>query len=388
MSIGGSDMPRYPGVTDDEIIRMYKSGMSYKEMEAKIGLTSRAILNVVHKHGLQANREQSSGRPRKHAVNEDFFKTWSHEMAWVLGLFITDGNVSSKVHSISFSQKDEGILRSIAQYMEADYMLAPFGPTMQTPTLILNSKEMKIDLDKLGIGPRKSFNVPFPNVPEEFLPSFVRGVIDGDGWVSRDGYVMHITSASNGFAKELLSVFQSWGLNSQISQLSDRKIYRIWVKGKQEILKLADKIYENTNSEDFLVHKRVFMTQHAKNPYVVEDKNEDHRWVIENGKTVPLPTNQRVVFRTNISKETLDLIEMTAATHGVHRNILFENGIKNLLEQKRIFITKELKKDRIQFKTTFDPELMEKVKELAKEQHVFINDVLEHCVKFIKVSEL
>lgn len=381
-------MPRHTGITDEEIIEMYKSGISYKEMEAKIGLTSRAILNVVHKHGMQANREQFSGRPRKNAVNEDFFKTWSHEMAWVLGLFITDGNVSSKLHSISFSQKDESILRIIAQYMEADYVLAPFGPTMQTPTLIINSKEMKLDLEKMGIGPRKSFTVPFPYVPEEFLPSFVRGVIDGDGWVSRDGYVMHITSASNGFAKELLSVFQSWGLNSHISQLSDKNIYRIWVKGKQELLKLADKIYDNTNSEDFLVHKRVFMTQHAKNPYVVEDKKEDQRWVIENGRTVPLLTNKRVVFRTNISKEFLDLIEMTATTHGVHRNILFENGIKNLLEQERIFISKELKKDRVQFKTTFNPELMVMMKELAKEQHVYINDVLEHCVKFIKVSEL
>lgn len=41
-------------------------------------------------------------------------------MAWVLGLFITDGCVSSRTHSISFSQKDENILRLIAQYMEAE----------------------------------------------------------------------------------------------------------------------------------------------------------------------------------------------------------------------------------------------------------------------------
>lgn len=66
--------------------------------------------------------------------------------------------------------------------------------------------------------------------------------------------------------------------------------------------------------------------------------------MIENGRTVPLPTNKRVVFRTNISKEILDLIEMTAILHGVHRNVLFENGIKNLLEQETVFISKEFKK--------------------------------------------
>lgn len=263
MSIGGSDMPRYPGITDDEIIRMYKSGMSYKELEAKIGLTSRAILNVVHKHGLRANREQSSGRPRKHAVNEDFFKTWSHEMAWVLGLFITDGNVSSKVHSISFSQKDESILRIIAQYMKADYVLAPFGPTMQTPTLMINSKEIKHDLEKMGIGPKKSFNVPFPNVPEEFLPSFVRGVIDGDGWVQQKGYVMNITTGSSEFAKGLLAVLKSWNLRSEITsdiRASGKHIYRVWVKGKYELPKLAEIIYSNA-SNNFVLNKRRILSQ-------------------------------------------------------------------------------------------------------------------------------
>ena len=174
-------MPRKPGVTDDEIIRMYKSGMPYKEMEQIIGLTSRGIRNVMYKHGVEMNREQSSGQPRKHKVNEDFFKVWSHEMAWVLGLFITDGTVSSSVNSIIFSQKDERILRIIADFMDADYVLAPYGPTRKTPSLIINSKKIKTDLEKLGIRANKSLSVPFPAVPDAFLPSFISS--DRWGWV-------------------------------------------------------------------------------------------------------------------------------------------------------------------------------------------------------------
>lgn len=199
-------MPRNPGVTDEQIIKMYKSGMPYKEMEAIVGLSSRAIRNVMYKHGVPMNREQSSGQPRKHKVNEDFFKHWSHEMAWVLGLFITDGHVSRKVHSITFSQKDERILRLVANYLQADYVLAPYGPTKQTPSLIINSKEMKNDLAKLGIGPNKSLSVEFPDVPEELLPSFIRGVVDGDGWVQKTGYVMNITTGSLIFAVGLFDL--------------------------------------------------------------------------------------------------------------------------------------------------------------------------------------
>ena len=183
-------MPRKPGVTDETIIQMYKSGMSYKEMEPITGISGRAIRDVLYKHKVPMNREQYSGQPRKNKVNEEFFKVWTYEMAWVLGLFITDGHVNKKYHSIYFSQKDERILKLIAQYMEADYILAPTGPTRSTPMLIINSKEIKKDFEALGIISNKSLTVPFPNVPAEFLASFVRGVIDGDGSVGKEGKCM------------------------------------------------------------------------------------------------------------------------------------------------------------------------------------------------------
>lgn len=258
-------MPRNPGITDEEIIQMYKSGMPFKEMKPIIGLSDRAILNVVHKHGIKANREKSSGQPRKHKVNEDFFKIWTHEMAWVLGLFVTDGHVNSKIHSISFSQKDENILHLVANYMEADYVLAPFGLTKSTPTLIINSKEIKKDLEKLGISPNKSLTVPFPDVPQEFLPSFVRGVIEGDGWVQKTGYVMNVTSGSLCFAKGLLAVFQSWKLRSEItSEVSQagNPIYRVWVKGKFDLPKLAKIIY-NSTTDNYMQYKKEYMTQRS-----------------------------------------------------------------------------------------------------------------------------
>jgi len=187
-------MPRNLGITDETIINMYKSEMSFKEMVMIIGLSDRAIRNVLYKHGITMNREQFSGQPRKNKVNEDFFKIWTHEMAWVLGLLVTDGHINNKYYSIYFSQKDERILQLIAHFMAADYVLTAFGRTKTTPTLIINSKEIKKDLELIGITAKKSLTVPFPAVPEEYLPSFVRGVIDGVGCVGSEGYQMNVTS--------------------------------------------------------------------------------------------------------------------------------------------------------------------------------------------------
>ncbi len=256
-------MPRHSTIKDEDIIAMYKGNVPFKEMMSVSGLSDRAIRNVMYKHGIPMNRAQSSGQPRKNNGNEDFFTVWSHEMAWVLGILVTDGHIVKENHSICFSQKDERILRIIAKYMAADYVLTPFGNTKKTPTLIIHSKKMKQDLEILGITPCKSLTVPFPKVPEEYLPSFVRGVIDGDGWVQKNGYVMNVTSASELFSKGLLEVFISWNLRAEITvefTKLNRSVYRVWVKGKYEIPKLAEIIYKNAK-ENTINLKRERMIQ-------------------------------------------------------------------------------------------------------------------------------
>lgn len=145
--------------------------------------------------------------------------------------------------------------------MEADFVLAPPGETRNTPTLIINSKIMKNDLESMGISANKSLTIPFPEVPDEYLPSFIRGVIDGDGWVQRNGYVMNITTASKSFAEGLFRVLLTWNLRSEISfepSGSDRAIYRVWVKGKAVLPQLAKIIY-NDATENYVSYKRIYM---------------------------------------------------------------------------------------------------------------------------------
>ncbi|WP_342541591.1 LAGLIDADG family homing endonuclease [Paenisporosarcina sp. FSL H8-0542] len=259
-------------------------------------------------------------------------------MAWVLGLLVTDGHIHNSFHSIFFTQKDERILRLIANYMETDYVLTPFGKTKTAATLIINSEEMKQDLESLGITAKKSLNVPFPKVSEKFLPSFVRGVIDGDGWVGHEGYQVNVTTGSLAFAEGLLAVFQSWGLKSDISTITSQKnhtIYRIWIRGKTSLQILSDRLYKDADSENFHIYKRVYMTQHTDNPYVVDDNRKFPMWKIVDGKIIHTPNTNRVSFRTNISKSVLDALK-----HDTNVNHLIENGLKNVLVQDKITLDK------------------------------------------------
>ena len=306
-------------------------------------------------------------------------------MAWVLGLFITDGNVNSSNHSITFSQKDERILHLIAKYIEADYILAPFGPTKTTPSLLINSKEIKKDLQLLGITANKSLTVPFPDVPEEFLPSFVRGIIDGDGWVDKEGYTMNVTTGSIKFALGLVSTCQSWGIKAELNSMEGHKshcLYRVWIKGKNQLKVLSSIIYQNINNDNFVIHKRIYMTQHSDRFYYQDDYLNIPRWKLMNGKLIHTDTS-RISFRTNISLEVLKKLDEKAAKLNVPKNFLIEKGLNDIVSHDLNLLHYTRPTDRIQYKTTFDKELLEEVKKIAKMNGVFINDLIEFSIKYI-----
>lgn len=249
-------MPRKSNISDEMIISLYLKGAALSEISAFSGLSDRAIRNIMTKHRI---RKRSIGQPRKHKVNEQFFKTWSNEMAWVLGLIFTDGCLNKKIYTLTIAQKNIEILKQIASVMEAEFIVS----NNETPSLIINSKIIYNDLLTFGLSPNKSKVLEWPSIPELYLPHFIRGVIDGDGWIQNRGYVMNITSASKSFADELLNVFIKWGLRTEITKYSTKNetvIYRVWVKGKQSIAKLSDIIYNNVNGL-YNENKKLRLTQ-------------------------------------------------------------------------------------------------------------------------------
>jgi len=112
------------------------------------------------------------------------------------------------------------------------------------------------DLAKLGITENKSLTVEFPDVPNEYLPHFLRGVIDGDGWIQDRGYVVNITSGSSLFAVQLYEILTKHGFNVDIRKQSGA--YRIWIKGKNDVKRLAEWLYTDAGVL-FLPRKRDLM---------------------------------------------------------------------------------------------------------------------------------
>lgn len=138
----------------------------------------RSISSVNHKaHRLKIGRTK---RICKYKVNSRFFDKWTSEMAYVLGWFSSDGNVSSNSNccSIHINAKDKEILYKIRKVLNSTHQVELTGDYAY---FRINDKILCSDLIKRGCTPRKSLNLKFPIIPKIYANHFIRGYFDGDG---------------------------------------------------------------------------------------------------------------------------------------------------------------------------------------------------------------
>ncbi|WP_052400815.1 hypothetical protein [Oceanobacillus jeddahense] len=80
----------------------------------------------------------------------------------------------------------------------------------------------------------------------------------------------------------------------------------------------------------------------------------------------------------------MNRLKVIAKERKMRLNHLIEIGLKNMLAKSELSITLQTRpNDRIQYKTTYDKDLLTEVKKFAKENNLFINDVIEQSIYFI-----
>ncbi|MGG1687050.1 LAGLIDADG family homing endonuclease [Pseudalkalibacillus sp. NRS-1564] len=127
----------------NEVISLYESGSSTSEISLLAGVSDRHIRQLLTNNGVE-KRARGSWK-RKYSFNEDYFKHWTNDMAYLLGFFITDGYIASQSQSIAFTQKDPTILEEIKNVFDSNQPLY-INKHTGVYSLLFHSKIMKTDL--------------------------------------------------------------------------------------------------------------------------------------------------------------------------------------------------------------------------------------------------
>lgn len=117
-------------------------------------------------------------------LNHSYFETWNPNMAYILGFTCADGCVYGRTLSWELSNKfpsDKQLLERFAKELSSTYLIEERPRSFR---LRINSAYMVKSLFKFGIVRNKTKILAFPDIPKEFLRHFIRGFLDGDGWIS------------------------------------------------------------------------------------------------------------------------------------------------------------------------------------------------------------
>lgn len=113
---------------------------------------------------------------------------WTSNFAWVIGIFTSDGNLSSDGRHLNITSKDEEIVLNVKKCLNLSNTIGrkARGYTTEKKYFVLQfgDKTFYEFLLKIGLMPAKSKIVSEIRVPDKYFPDFLRGCIDGDGNVS------------------------------------------------------------------------------------------------------------------------------------------------------------------------------------------------------------
>src|SRR5258708_5387558 len=181
----------------DKIISEYIEGISSEVIANKLGINGSTVCRQLIKNGVTI-RPATQNKRKYESLIENYFETINtEEKAYFLGLLYADGSLSKLGNDIKITlhEKDKDILEkfSIVTYgfirkMAEEIRTYESGTVSRYLTVSMYSQKMHDDLVKLGCGPVKTFTIRFPSksiVPSNLLNHFVRGYFDGDGCVSK-----------------------------------------------------------------------------------------------------------------------------------------------------------------------------------------------------------
>ena len=183
---------------------------------------------------------------------------WSEEIAYAVGLITTDGNLSGDGRHISFVSKDKDQVENfrLALGLKAPIGLAKSGSGRYYFRVQFSNAVLYRWLISIGLSPNKSKTLGKMDVPENFIPDFLRGHLDGDGslyeyndprWPKSYLCYTSFVSASKQHVEWLQKIIQSWlNIHGHITKAQKSSVYQLKYAKKESALLLPALYYSDT----------------------------------------------------------------------------------------------------------------------------------------------
>jgi len=238
---------------------------------------------------------------QKNIYNEDFFSEWSDKMAYVLGVICTDGYLSpskdkdplkkskASISRFSVFQKEPELLEKILSLMECNAKLVyqkkteyKSGVAGEGYFFHINNEKIYEDLIRLGLTPKKSLTLKFPELPPPYARHFIRGCWDGDGSFHYESgrFGASFVSGSLKFIESMLAELYKAGLPKRTIHKHKSVAVYYFKYYSAQCIKLYEYLYDSVPESQYLTRKHDLIERFVfdKGNRKLLPKDKDVKW--------------------------------------------------------------------------------------------------------------
>lgn len=230
----------------DEIIEHFKNNGSTYSLMKKLNC-DRSSINSFNKHYKIITKSKKEIDDDRRVVKTNPFNGSKESNYW-LGLLAADGSIYNNRISLSLKESDLEHVEKFKKFIGYDIPIIKVSKTINNNIFYayrayFRSKLIASYLNELGITENKSMTIEYYGI---LTRDFLRGLIDGDGFIRKNGDEVSIVTGSINFANQLTEYIKKEFNINCTSAKKVKNIYRIGVYGKKQVYKLLS-IYKDAD---------------------------------------------------------------------------------------------------------------------------------------------
>jgi intein-encoded DNA endonuclease-like protein len=222
----------------EEMIIAYQKGEGVLAIAKRFHVRHESVSLLLKERGINLRTHQGST-----ICNDAYFtEIDTEEKAYWLGFLTADGCITTDNRiSIRLSSKDVQHLYKFRNALNASQKVSQNERACQ---FVICSPKMVADLASHGILPRKTFSIKPADIVPELARHYWRGVIDGDGYISKDRGKLTLVGSYEivlGFQKFVFSHY------AKVKACVTRKenIYQLQLHGAGIVRRMLEVLYED-----------------------------------------------------------------------------------------------------------------------------------------------
>ena len=233
----------------EQALTMYKEGMSALQISTELGISRKSFGLYLKETGVEIRDKKIKMKDAYNVDHNYFDRIGTEEQAYWLGFLFADGSVRNDGGSyrlvLELSSVDEAHLDKFKQATKSDVSIK-HRKDREMSSLSISSKSIVTKLAEYGCMPNKTdYGFIKDNVITElFTPAFLRGFMDGDGYIDKTRYRIIYTIKSYQIVLGIQKMLSALGLNFKIKD-ENGKYYRLYTEQKEEYYKFLNAIYHN-----------------------------------------------------------------------------------------------------------------------------------------------